>query len=168
MSIVWIYVVANELLVILESLGDAWGLNKAIIALTVLSWGNSVGDMVSDIVVARQGYPAMAVGACLGSPMLNLLIGLGISLTFAPEQLKNKCYALPSEPAVSLAFLFLLISLVSTLIIIPACRFRGFKVYGVYLILLYVAYLAIAIPASINQKLGKPFTWKVGQGCKKI
>jgi sodium/potassium/calcium exchanger 6 len=166
MSIVWIYVVANELLAILKSLGDSWGINKAIIALTVLSWGNSIGDTVSDVVVARQGYPAMAVGACLGSPMLNLLIGLGISLTFAPEQLKHKCYVLAPEPAVSLAFLFLLISLLSTLIVIPVCKFRGFKLYGLYLILLYITYLSLAIPASINEKLGEIFMWKVGNGCK--
>ena len=29
--------------------------------------------MISDIVVARQGYPSMAMGAIFGAPMLNLL-----------------------------------------------------------------------------------------------
>lgn len=167
MSIAWIYIIANELLAMLESLGNAWGIDKAIIALTVLSCGNSIGDIMSNIIIARKGYPAMAVGACIGSPMLNLLIGLGISLTFAPEQFTYKCYILPPDPAVNISFLFLLISLLSTLIAIPVCKFRGYKLYGVYLIILYACYLAIAVPASVNEKLGRAFSWTVGKGCNR-
>ncbi len=59
MSIVWIYLIATQLVNVLSALGEAWGIDKAVLAVTVLSWGNSLGDMISDVVVARQGYPSM-------------------------------------------------------------------------------------------------------------
>ena len=51
------------------------------LGVTVLAIGNSVGDWVADTAVARQGKPAMGVSSCFGSPLLNDVLGLGISLT---------------------------------------------------------------------------------------
>ena len=53
----------------------------AILGLTVLAVGNSVGDWVADTAVARAGKPAMGVASCFGSPLLNDVLGLGIALT---------------------------------------------------------------------------------------
>lgn len=157
--------VANQLLSLLEALGNAWGIDKSVLALTVLSWGNSIGDMISDIVIAKQGFPSMAVGACLGAPMLNLLLGLGVAMTFTPEQLSKRCFSMEADAPTAVAFLFLLVSLLSTLIVIPLSRFRGYKVYGVYLMLLYVCYLVLAVTTALNPKLTKAFSWKLGRGC---
>ncbi len=68
MSIVWIYLISDQLLGLLESLGAAIGLNRAILAITILSWGNSMGDTISNVVVAKKGLSSMAVGACFGGP----------------------------------------------------------------------------------------------------
>ncbi len=165
MSILWIYMVANQLLSLLEALGNAWNIDKSVLALTVLSWGNSIGDMISDIVIAKQGFPSMAIGACLGGPMLNLLLGLGVAMTFNPDQISNRCFALEADPPTAVAFLFLLTSLLSSLVVIPLSRFRGYKVYGVYLMLLYVAYLVLGITTALVPKLSRTFSWKLGRGC---
>ena len=53
----------------------------AILGLTVLAIGNSVGDWVADTAVARAGHPSMGVASCFGSPLLNDVLGLGIALT---------------------------------------------------------------------------------------
>tara|TARA_R110002050_G_scaffold184639_2_gene318263 strand:- start:489 stop:689 length:201 start_codon:yes stop_codon:yes gene_type:complete len=50
--------------------------------LTILAWGNSVGDMVADITVAKKGFPSMALAATYGGPLFNLLLGFGIAITF--------------------------------------------------------------------------------------
>ena len=58
-----------------------WSLLLAILGLTVLAIGNSVGDWVADTAVARAGHPSMGVASCFGSPLLNDVLGLGIALT---------------------------------------------------------------------------------------
>lgn len=42
----WIYAVANELVDLLQAIGIIWSIGDAILAITVLAWGNSLGDMV--------------------------------------------------------------------------------------------------------------------------
>ena len=46
------------------TLGAAVGISPAILGVTVLAWGNSVGDLVADVVIARGGQPTMAVASC--------------------------------------------------------------------------------------------------------
>lgn len=36
--------------------------------------GNSLGDFVANITIAKMGFPTMAVSACFGGPMLSKFI----------------------------------------------------------------------------------------------
>ena len=66
MSVGWIYLIANEIVSLLKAIGVYFGISDAILGLTVLAWGNSIGDMVADIAIAKQGYPRMGFSACFG------------------------------------------------------------------------------------------------------
>lgn len=68
-----------ELLACLHTLGIIMGISPSILGITVLAWGNSVGDLVADVVIARSGQPTMAMAACFSGPMFNMLIGLGLA-----------------------------------------------------------------------------------------
>lgn len=35
------------------------------------SQGNSLGDFVANVTMAKMGYPLMAMSACFGGPMLS-------------------------------------------------------------------------------------------------
>lgn len=78
-SMFWMDLVAGEAVSVLKSLGLMWRLNMAVLGLTVLAWGNSVGDLVADVAVARAGSPDMAVTACFAGPLFNMLVGLGVA-----------------------------------------------------------------------------------------
>ncbi|KAF2265628.1 sodium/calcium exchanger protein-like protein [Lojkania enalia] len=78
-SIAWISSIANEVVGVLKTLGVILNMSDAILGLTIFAVGNSLGDFVADITVARLGFPVMALSACFGGPMLNILLGVGIS-----------------------------------------------------------------------------------------
>jgi len=56
----------------------ALGVSPVIVALTILAGGTSVPDMISSIVVARQGRGDMAVANAVGSNVFDILVGLGL------------------------------------------------------------------------------------------
>eukprot|EP01080_Neovahlkampfia_damariscottae_P000953 gene953-9860_t len=165
LSIVWIYVVARELFLVLDTFGVLIGIPQSILAITVLAWGNSVGDAVSDVVVARKGFPSMAVGAIYGAPLLNLLIGLGIAFTFNETSLTKFCFPIPGDANVAITFIFLIISLVSAIVVIPLRGFRAGRIFGAYMIFLYVVYLIFALTSTIFKPFRSLFEWNFGTGC---
>lgn len=69
----------QELLSCLSTLGHIMGLSPAIMGVTVLAWGNSIGDLVADVALARSGEPVVALAGCYAGPMFNMLIGLGLA-----------------------------------------------------------------------------------------
>ena len=93
-SIVWIYIIANELVSLLKAFGVMFGLSDAILGLTVLAWGNSIGDMIADTSMAKRGAPRVGYSACFGGPLFNLLIGIGLPFTIEILQGGGKAISL--------------------------------------------------------------------------
>jgi solute carrier family 24 (sodium/potassium/calcium exchanger), member 6 len=52
-------------------------LPAGLLGATLLAWGNSLSDTVSNATMARDGYPTMAITACFASPLFILLAGEG-------------------------------------------------------------------------------------------
>ncbi|KAK4220171.1 Sodium/calcium exchanger protein-domain-containing protein [Rhypophila decipiens] len=77
-SVAWISTIAGEVVGVLKAFGVILDISEAILGLTIFAVGNSLGDLVADVTVARLGYPVMALAACFGGPMLNILLGVGI------------------------------------------------------------------------------------------
>ncbi|XP_013359048.1 PREDICTED: sodium/potassium/calcium exchanger 6, mitochondrial isoform X2 [Chinchilla lanigera] len=77
-SALWINAAATEVVNILRSLGVVFQLSNTVLGLTLLAWGNSIGDAFSDFTLARQGYPRMAFSACFGGIIFNMLVGVGL------------------------------------------------------------------------------------------
>lgn len=143
-SVVWIIILANEIVGLLLSLGLFWGVSNTILGLTVLAWGNSLGDLVADVTVAKEGLPAMAIAGCFAGPMFNMLMGLGLSCSIATLRL-GKIDLGDDTDTVNLSFLMLLISLVSSIIVVPLMGFRFTRIYGFILITVYFVFLTLTI-----------------------
>lgn len=45
-----------------------------VLGLTVLAWGNSIGDFSTNMAMARKGLANMALTACYAGPVFNLLV----------------------------------------------------------------------------------------------
>lgn len=55
------HVAADELVVCIDALGKVAGISEEFLGATVLAWGNCVGDLMSNLAVARAGQASMAV-----------------------------------------------------------------------------------------------------------
>lgn len=71
-SISWISLFATEIIAVLKAFSLIFNLSEAVLGVTVFALGNSVGDLISNLTIARMGLPLMAFGACFGGPLLAL------------------------------------------------------------------------------------------------
>lgn len=78
-SICWISVIAEEVVTLMSFYSIVFGLSDAILGFTIFAIGNSLGDLIANLTIARMGFPRMAFAACFGGPLLNLLTGIGLS-----------------------------------------------------------------------------------------
>ncbi|XP_041348385.1 mitochondrial sodium/calcium exchanger protein-like [Gigantopelta aegis] len=153
-AVIWIYSIANEIVNILQTFGAAFNISHAILGLTLLAWGNSLGDFISDFTMARQGYPRMGISACYGGPLFNILLGIGIPFTILCFK-QGGSYKLNITLEEFVIFVFLLISLMSSLVIVPLSRFRMSRPLGVYLIILYIVFMVVVILTETGTIRGK-------------
>ncbi|XP_059437720.1 cation/calcium exchanger 5 [Corylus avellana] len=145
MSVFWISTIAGELLNCLAALGAILELPPALLGLTVLAWGNSVGDLVADVAVAKAGQPAMAMAGCFAGPMFNMLVGLGTALVMQTANVYPDAYVLHFHVGIVIAFVFLLLSLMGSLLVITWYRFRVPRFWGFCLVGLYILFTAVSL-----------------------
>uniref|UniRef100_A0A1A9VB41 Sodium/calcium exchanger membrane region domain-containing protein n=1 Tax=Glossina austeni TaxID=7395 RepID=A0A1A9VB41_GLOAU len=70
-SMFMIYNCAAEIVSILGVLGITTHRSSSFLGCTLLAWGNSVGDLVANISLSRNGYEKMGFAACFGGPLFN-------------------------------------------------------------------------------------------------
>lgn len=151
-SIAWISTIANEVVGVLKTLGVILNMSDAILGLTIFAVGNSLGDLVADITVARLGFPVMALSACFGGPMLNILLGIGISGCYItikggqhrhqkhPDRpIKFKPYHIDVSTTLVISGATLLVTLVGLLLVVPWRRWKMDKTIGWGLVALWSA-----------------------------
>ena len=149
-AIAWISTIANEVVGVLKALGIILNISDAILGLTIFAVGNSLGDLVADITVARLGYPVMALSACFGGPMLNILLGIGISGLYMTihggerrhekhpgRPMKYKPYHIEIGGTLVISGVTLLVTLLGLLVIVPLRGWRMDRKVGWGLILLW-------------------------------
>nr|KAF6467854.1 solute carrier family 8 member B1 [Rousettus aegyptiacus] len=144
-SALWINVAATEVVNILRSLGVVFRLSNTVLGLTLLAWGNSIGDAFSDFTLARQGYPRMAFSACFGGIIFNILVGVGLGCLL---QISRGHPEVKLEPDGLLVWVLagtLGLSLVCSLVSVPVQCFQLNKVYGFCLLFFYVNFLVVAL-----------------------
>lgn len=81
-SAYWLCTIANEVVAILKAIGAILGVSEGILGFTLFAIGNSIDDYVADMTVSQQGHQVMALSACFGGPLLNILLGLGTSVVY--------------------------------------------------------------------------------------
>ncbi|XP_061842423.1 mitochondrial sodium/calcium exchanger protein [Nerophis lumbriciformis] len=144
-SAVLISAAASEVVSLLHMLGVVLSLSNTVLGLTLLAWGNSIGDCFSDITIARQGYPRMAISACFGGIIFNMLFGVGLGCLV---QMMKSHTDVQLEPEGTLTWVLagsLGLSLVFSFVVVPLSRFHLGRPYGIVLLVFYAAFLVVAL-----------------------
>ncbi|CAO1636273.1 unnamed protein product [Jaminaea pallidilutea] len=167
-SIAWISTIVNEVVALLQAMGLICGLSEALVGLTIFAAGNSLADLVANVTISRAGYPLMAISACFAGPLLNLLLGIGLSGSYllgghdhghsSGDTISNGTYHFEISPTLLSSGAGLLVLLVGTLIAAPMQGFVLGRKMGWTLVFAYVTIMTINVTVEVwyAHKSGKP------------
>lgn len=130
-------------------IGDILHINPTIIALTVLAAGTSIPDLLSSIIVAKQGRGDMAVSNAVGSNVFDILFGLGFPwlLLFL---IKGESQIPVGRDNLLSSVLLLFATVVAILFILVTRNWTIGRKSGILLIFLYVGYVVYIISSTLG------------------
>jgi solute carrier family 24 (sodium/potassium/calcium exchanger), member 6 len=111
----WIDTIADLLVSLLNFIGIILRIPGPIIGLTILAWGNSMGDLSANMTMARKGLANMAMTACFAGPVFNILVGLGLGFSSLAAQSGNAETSVSLSPSVTCGFVFIVVNAVALL-----------------------------------------------------
>ncbi|KAL6194127.1 hypothetical protein ACLB2K_035211 [Fragaria x ananassa] len=153
MSVAWPHLTAEELVCLLESYGKILGINPSILGLTILAWGNSLGDLIANVAVAANGGAdgaQIAITGCYAGPMFNTVVGVGVSLVLSAWSEYPSSYVIAIDHSLYETLAFLMGGLLWALVMLPnknmkLDRYMGSGLIAIYLFFLSQASLAPAL-----------------------
>ncbi|KAJ4141257.1 hypothetical protein NW768_000467 [Fusarium equiseti] len=167
-SIAWISTIAGEVVGVLKTVGVILNISEALLGLTIFAAGNSVGDLIADITVARLGYPVMALSACFGGPMLNILLGIGIGGAMMmikkankkhhknpSSPIKYKPYRIQVNGTLLISAITLLVTLIGLLIVVPWNKWILSRKIGWGLIILWAVSTVVNVVIEVTGVWGQ-------------
>lgn len=138
-SIFWIGIFSYFMVWWATVLGDVLGIAPEVMGLTFLAAGTSVPDLLSSVIVAKQGKGDMAVSSSIGSNIFDVLVGLPVPwLLF--NIIKGKPQTVRST-SLGISILVLLAMLIAVVVTIAACKWRMTKKLGLTMFLLYIVFV---------------------------
>jgi K+-dependent Na+/Ca+ exchanger-like protein len=143
MAILWIAVYAYLMVWWATMVGEVLSIPEAVMGLTFLAAGTSVPDLLTSVLVARQGLGDMAVSSSIGSNIFDVAVGLplpwilailirGVPVTVSSEGLRF-----------SVVLLFLMLATV--IISIWMAGWKMSKSLGAAMFVLYGVFLTISL-----------------------
>eukprot|EP00252_Welwitschia_mirabilis_P017039 TRINITY_DN3788_c0_g1_i2.p1 TRINITY_DN3788_c0_g1~~TRINITY_DN3788_c0_g1_i2.p1 ORF type:complete len:604 (+),score=22.74 TRINITY_DN3788_c0_g1_i2:450-2261(+) len=146
MSVVWFYMLANEFVALVVALGTIFALSPSLIGLTLMAWGNSVGDLIANITLALSGHNGVqiALSGCYAGPLFNTVVALGTSLLLE-TCIEQDPFVLPLDESDFHTVGFLMGSLLWSLLVLPSNGMRPSKLLGIGLLILYFAFLLFRV-----------------------
>jgi solute carrier family 24 (sodium/potassium/calcium exchanger), member 6 len=149
----WIDTIADSLVGLLNFIGIVLYIPGPVIGLTVLAWGNSMGDLSANITMARKGLANMAITACFAGPVFNILVGLGLGFSSLAAKTGNSSVAVHVSSSVSTGFIFLIVNAFCILYtgIIYGKGFIPFQ-YGYVALLIYSVYVITSISLQYTKE----------------
>lgn len=100
--------------------------------------------------MAKAGQGRMAISTCFGSPLLNDILGLGISLLITTIGSYPKEFHGNIDTSLYVAWGFLAVSLLSSLGVFHSFDYQPPRAYAYWLFSIYLAFLLASIGVELK------------------
>ena len=141
------YIYNINIIILLKNLGLIWRISDYILGLIVFSVSNSVNDLITNLTLATKINPILGINSCLGTPLLLILLGIGINGAVVTSRTKHPVKFHLTNNIIISTFA-LLVTIILLLIYLPLNKWHFDKKLGYTLLAWYV------IITTINLYLG--------------
>lgn len=154
-GVMWIDTIAGQVVGILSFLASLANFPTGILGLTLLAWGNSLGDYFGNKAMARNGHASTAITACFAAPLFNMLMSLSLGFTsyFHREGLNSVDVQL--TPEVALGCFFLMGYNLAIVCVGHLCAQRLPKWFALFARCWYGLYFVLACLSGVLQHYGR-------------
>ena len=145
-SILWIAGFSYLMVWWATLVGEALGISDAVMGLTFLAAGTSVPDLITSVLVAKEGKGDMAVSSSIGSNLFDVTVGLPVPwlIYCAVNQKAIDVNSVGMGCNIGMLFLMLLIVFLSIL----AFKWKMTKAMGGIMLVLYVIFVIVSLGLS--------------------
>lgn len=150
MSVIMIALLAIVMVELAEIIGKSLGIPEVVLGITILAAGTSVPDLLSSVIVAKQGEGDMAVSSSIGSNIFD--VGFGLPLPWIIFNLVSISYGCTcwvevvcEQETLLISLLTLLGMVAAVIVIIHLSNWEMTHTLGYAMLGLYGVYLAIAL-----------------------
>ncbi|KAK8791934.1 hypothetical protein WA158_005311 [Blastocystis sp. Blastoise] len=141
----WTAMIADEIVSLFQALGYVTGISPIILGVTILSWGTGANDLVSDVTLAKQGYPEMSITACFAGPLFNIYVGMGSGMVSSIINSGENIVLGQKSPLTYIAFATIFIALLANIIIVPITHYEFRRWFSLSLIGVYILFMAVTL-----------------------
>lgn len=148
----WIDTIADSLVSLLNFIGIILRIPGPVIGLTILAWGNSMGDLSANMTMARKGLANMAMTACFAGPVFNILVGLGLGFSSLAAQTGKATTEVKLSPSVTCGFVFIILNAVALMVAgLGFGQGRIPKKFGYVALVVYAIYVVTSISLQYSK-----------------
>jgi len=140
-AIVWIGIFSYFMVDWATTICNSLGIPPEIAGLTILAAGTSVPDLLSSVVVAKQGHGDMAVSSSIGSNIFDVLVGLPLPCLVYSIGNQGSSFVVGAE-GLGRSIIVLLIMLVLVVLVIMANHWKITKQLGMTMFFFYWVFVA--------------------------
>merc|ERR1711871_1179485 len=147
-SIAMIAVYSIGMVELAEIFGHTAGIPDVVMGLTILAAGTSVPDLLSSVIVAKQGEGDMAVSSSIGSNVFDVAVGLPLPwlvFNIYVQDLGCTDPVLVTSEGLKESLVILLVMVFLIVATIAASNWAMTKMLGYTMFFFYFAYIAVAL-----------------------
>ena len=154
-SILWICVFSYLMVWWATRIGETYNIDSALMGLTFLAAGTSVPDLITSVIVAREGHGDMAVSSSIGSNIFDVTVGLPVPWLIYSAINSGKGKAVSSN-GLGCSIGLLLLMLVTLITSILATGWKMNRTMGFLMLILYCCFVVVSLALEYG-KIKCPF-----------